>query len=291
MKTITSTKPSTLKTIGIALLAALSLLASCQKNGGVKPIPTETATPIIDFTWVGKQTAPATITFTNSTQRATAYRWDLGNGQISTLQAPTQVTYTQPGTYDILLVATNGDKQSVLKKTLVIAANDDPVAHFTYTFKDLQNSAPAVVNFFNESVDATAYEWNVNGALYSATVPPSIRFNQPGTYKVKLVAIKNGIRSAPYEETITVVAGDTPIASFALAYHPYPYSVGEHIQFVSRSMNCDGWEWTFGTNGQKSSQEHPLVKFDAAGMYTITLVAKKGNKRSEPRSINLKIGQ
>lgn len=48
-----------------------------------------------------------TATFTNSSNGATAYSWNFGDGNTSTLQAPTH-TYLTGGEYTVVLTATNG---------------------------------------------------------------------------------------------------------------------------------------------------------------------------------------
>ncbi|MCX8113247.1 MAG: PKD domain-containing protein [Bacteroidia bacterium] len=47
------------------------------------------------------------VTFTNQSQGAVSYFWDFGNGQTSTAAEPGSIDFPQPGTYTVLLVATN----------------------------------------------------------------------------------------------------------------------------------------------------------------------------------------
>jgi PKD repeat protein len=212
-------------------LLSLSLTLSACKNSNTGPKPTQQ--PVVDFGWAGRQSAPATITFSNNTHNAIIFNWNFGNGVTSTEQFPPAVTYTQPGSYAIVLTATEGGKTVSLKRTIVIAPNDDPVALFSYTFKSAQPIAPAMVNFINESVNADTYEWTINGASYITTNPSNIVFNYAGNYNVRLVAIKGGRISPVYETTITILANTDPLARFQLAYHPYPYTAGEEIQLVT----------------------------------------------------------
>jgi PKD repeat protein len=155
-------------------LAAITLVG-CKNNNNPKPT---FAKPIVDFTWSGNQSAPATITFTNNTQNANIYRWEFGNGQVSTKHSPDKVTYNQPGTFDIVLTATNGDKQTLRTKTIVITPNDDPVAHFSYTFKNQKTYAPVSIDFINESVNGIS-------TAYLASLPI-----QPAWYLIRPVTIK-----------------------------------------------------------------------------------------------------
>jgi len=275
-----------------ALLLGLSLVfaLACKKNIRREVIDIQEHTPIVDFNWVTEQSSPSELTFTNNTSFAQTYKWDFGNGQTSTAFSPGKVTYNQVGTYDVILTAWNGSKKSFAKKTLVITPNNDPVALFSYAFKDQRSYAPASLIFTNESVNADSYEWDINGVLSSQKTPQNVTFNQAGEYAIKLIAIKGAKRSAVYEEKIVVSANQDPVASFALNYHPFPYTVNEDIQLVNRSTNSDSYLWTFGPNGPpQSTEEHPVVKFTNAGRHPITLVAKKGGKTSASRQITILI--
>ncbi len=57
---------------------------------------------------VSQGPAPLNVVFVNNTTGATFYSWNFGNGQTSSAQTPTAITYTAPGTYTVLLTATNG---------------------------------------------------------------------------------------------------------------------------------------------------------------------------------------
>src|SRR5690606_38628850 len=69
--------------------------------------------------------APATITFTNTSQNADSYTWDFGDGQQSTEQNPTH-EYTAPGTYLVELVAKNTFGESTTSKEIgVVEATNE----------------------------------------------------------------------------------------------------------------------------------------------------------------------
>ncbi len=273
----------------LILALALTSLASCSKKND-KPQPdADTKPTLASFTWSGQQRVNTDISFVNKSENADTYNWDFGNGQTSTKQTPDNVKYNGEGAFNVILVASKGSNRAVYQQTLVIAADDKPVPHFTYIFKDQKNYAPATVIFENRSVNAQTFKWQINGqTFYDRDL--IYTFNQAKTYEVKLTAV-NGINEATYSDIINVNPNSNPEAKFALPYHPYPYAENEEIIFVNQSKNADAWEWTFGNGGPApSSDEHPVVKFNKAGIYTITLVAKKGNLRSTAKSINLKIG-
>jgi PKD repeat protein len=78
-----------------------------------------TPDPIADFTFTtGMLFAPATVTFTNTSQNANDYDWYVNNVPFSILNNPTY-TFTQPGDYSIKLVAKSGAKVSAPKTQIV----------------------------------------------------------------------------------------------------------------------------------------------------------------------------
>jgi gliding motility-associated-like protein len=69
--------------------------------------------------------APLGVTFTSNTTGATLYGWDFGNGTTSNSQNPAGVTYTAPGTYTVVLMATNGTCSA---RDTAIVIVDSPVS-------------------------------------------------------------------------------------------------------------------------------------------------------------------
>lgn len=77
--------------------------------------------------------SPLVVRFTDlSTGNPTSWRWDLGNGTISTLQHPT-ASYFNPGTYSVKLVVRNGANADSVVRQQLITIFPKPVASFTGT--------------------------------------------------------------------------------------------------------------------------------------------------------------
>lgn len=87
----------------VAIIAAISALVSCSKSS-----TTSLPQPIAGFTFQSSsQTAPDTVSFSNSSLNAASYLWDFGDGgSKSNVINPSHI-YTKGGTYTIKLIATS----------------------------------------------------------------------------------------------------------------------------------------------------------------------------------------
>lgn len=97
----------TIQSLGFIL--SISVLLGCSKTE-----------PLASFTTSGSPcTAPCTVTFNNQSENATGYYWTFGNGQTSDQFQPS-ILYTTPGTYSVVLNASNSDGVSQATGTVTI---------------------------------------------------------------------------------------------------------------------------------------------------------------------------
>lgn len=96
----------TFKKFAFIISVTLSL-ASCSR-------------PIASFTDNANDVvAPDKITFTNTSQKATTYKWDFGDGTMSNDTSPSHA-YLRSGTYSVSLIAKAGRKTNTQTKTIQI---------------------------------------------------------------------------------------------------------------------------------------------------------------------------
>lgn len=91
------------------LFAALLLATACGKKDDPTPAPVVPTQAAFQARLVSEVNEP--VTLTNTSTNAVRYEWDFGNGQSSTVAAPTAV-YTTPGNYTITLRAYTSDNRS-----------------------------------------------------------------------------------------------------------------------------------------------------------------------------------
>lgn len=96
-------------------IATTVVISACSKKDS-----STTPAPVANFTYSGAGTAPANVSFSNSSTGATSYLWDFGDNSTSTSTSPTH-TYTQGGVYTVKLTATGAGGNHSTTKTVNIA--------------------------------------------------------------------------------------------------------------------------------------------------------------------------
>lgn len=178
-----------------------------------------------------------------------------------------------PGTYDIMLIATNHicNLSDTAFKTITVLPKAQAV--FAYDV----NSCGLNAAFRNYSFDATQYTWNfgdpASGVNNASTLEnPVHTFSAPGTYQVSLVA-SNGTTchdTLVREIIIQPASGILPTASFTqVGVTP---SCAAKIRFSSTSTNASSLFWIFH-DGTTSNLSEINKTYPLAGSYQVKLVA------------------
>jgi len=151
-----------------------------------------------------------------------------------------------------------------------------PVADFTASATTITEGGS--VNFTDLSTNnPDTWDWTFAGGTPATSTlqNPGVTYYTAGTYTVALTATNAyGSDTETKVDYITVQpAGQPPVANFtASATTIYE---GEDVTFTDQSTNNpDTWDWTFagGTPGS-STQQNPVVTYNTAGTYTVTLIA------------------
>lgn len=159
--------------------------------------------PIANFTHTSNNGyhTPSIVTFTNTSQHASTYLWDFGDGTTSTAQNPAK-TYSTTGSYTVKLTATSGALSN--EKTAVIQITPfQPVAAFTHTSNN-GYIAPSNITFTNTSTNAASVVWDFgDGSPTTTTANPVHSYATPGTYTVTLTATNETLTDVE-TKTITI---------------------------------------------------------------------------------------
>ena len=129
------------------------------------------------------------LQFTDTSNFASSWLWNFGDGTTSTLQNPTHA-YAANGNYTVTLTATyNGCTDTYTQAAQINVTS--PVI-FTVGANDTSNcSAPFTVNFNNSAISATNYNWDFGDGTFSTLASPSHTYSNTGSYTVSL-GIDNG---------------------------------------------------------------------------------------------------
>ncbi len=229
------------------------------------------ATPSAAFT--ASTPSGMTVNFTNNTTptSGTSYSWDFGDSNSSTDVNPSH-TYANPGTYTVVLTATNNSTGCTSTATQTIQIQNPPVANFSAD--PLSGCAPLTVNFTDQSTNNPAsWQWSFPGGSPASSfdqTPPTVTYSNPGQYTVTLfVANASGTDTMTITNMITV--GTAPTASFTQNTN------GNQVSFTNTSTNNPtNYSWDFGDGSPASTETSPTHTYTTDGTYTVTLTATNG---------------
>lgn len=212
------------------------------------------------------------------------YEWDFGNGQTST-NTNGKTTYLTPGTYQVTLKTTTVPLGFVKSKTKTITINEGPIADFTYTSKCF-GTPVTLTNTTTSNVGAPSYTWDFGDGQTSNAVNPTVSYSSKGLYIITLTAEKNGC-SSKSEQTIAMF--EQPTADFFVSADK---CANHDVVFTNNASNISGktgYLWSFGENGEQSTQHNGEYSYTTAGTKNVKLVVQTalGCKDSISKSITI----
>ncbi|MFM8370764.1 MAG: PKD domain-containing protein, partial [Bacteroidota bacterium] len=200
-----------------------------------------------------------TVTFTNTSQNATSYYWDFGDGFDSFEQDPVH-TYSVAGTYLVTLTATS----HCGSVTRTYTVNTAPAALFSA--EPTSGCATLQVNMVNESSsNALTFQWSFPGGAPAASnqPEPTVYYSVPGVYSITLIAY-NSSGSSTFTRTNYITVSTVPAPGFNFS------SNGLIVSFNNTSVNGTTYLWEFG-DGTTSTLQNPVHTYANGGTYTVKL--------------------
>lgn len=240
------------------------------------PQPSFTGTPLTGCD-------PLEVDFTNTSVGTGTFNWNFGNGSIFTGQNPPTQTYSNTGTFNVILSQTdaNGCVNSIVNPNYIVVSSLIPNFEadvlegceiLEVQFTDLSTSPNATDN------PITGWQWDFgNGNTFSGQNPPLQLFPE-GVYTVTLTITTDGGCS----ETITLVdyikVGIPPIVSFT--YTPIIDCAKSDFDFISTTVIPPGydpadvtWDWDFGDDSGTSTEETPTYNYPVdTGYFDVQLI-------------------
>jgi PKD repeat protein len=248
----TSNQPNPTVVYNLAGTYTITLRASNQSGSDTMTrvdYITVGATPVANFTYVLNG---ATATFTNSTiGGATSFHWSFGDGDTSNVTNPVH-TYNAPGTYTVVLTATNDCGSTTKTTEIVVVSQGLPTAAFTAN--PSVGCEPLTVNFTNNSTGAVSYSWEFPGGTPSTSTEtnPTVVYDSAGVYTVILTATNaDGSNS----DTATITVNSIPTAGFT-----YVFNNDSTVTFTNTTLEASSFLWTFG-DGDSSTLANPIHEY------------------------------
>lgn len=141
--------------------------------------------PVANFSINGSCATQPIAIINNSTPTTATFNWIFGDGGNVSSTQPTHA-FSNPGTYNITLIATLGNCYDTASQTVVI--KPFPQANFTASPLLVVQEEEAV-DFENHSANANSYSWNFGDGGTSVESNPSYTYKDTGTFSIMLVAI------------------------------------------------------------------------------------------------------
>lgn len=216
---------------------------------------------------------PYTISLTNNVSTpgsSASFRWEFGDGNVSTLRNPFTHAYADTGTYTIRLIVADPvacNSPDTFLQTVTLRSQ-----YVSGAFKSPDSlclEAGGVLFQSNTSL-ATGILWQFGDGSTSTLTAPTHTYQQAGRYAVTLIASNPATcnKADTVRRTITILPN--PVALFD--YTPIIPEPNTPLKFVNQSVDAQRYRWAFGDGGT-SSEESPEHFYKRSGNYKVCLTA------------------
>jgi len=216
---------------------------------------------------------PLTVDFTDeSTGDPVSWLWNFGDGETSALKNPSH-TYTEAGTYSVLLQVSNSYGSSSLTRSdyiVVISGGVSPTAEFFSLVRT--GTPPLAVQYTDESTgDPVSWLWDFGDGETSVLQNPEHLYSDVGVYTVSLSAT-NGKGTGQNSKTdYIVVIGISGSLNADFSASPVEGTAPLRVYFTDLSTSSpESWLWDFG-DGEISTEKNPEHMYTESGTYTVSL--------------------
>lgn len=219
--------------------------------------------------------SPLAVYFSDSSTGApTQWRWELGNGVISTLRNPS-ATYFNPGTYTVKLVVSNGQGKDSIVKSNYITVYENPKPDFA---QDKAGGCfPLTVALSDKSLPGSgslfSWQWDFGDGTLATGPTVSHTYTTAGSFNITLKVTNSFgcIKSFTKEQAVTVTSGVKAAFSHT---DPGMCPAPAAVQFTNTTSGPGPltYLWSFG-DGNTSTSASPSHTYTGNGNYTVSLIA------------------
>jgi len=216
--------------------------------------------------------SPHAVHFINTSTNGVNYYWDLGDGNTSTLENPTNL-YLNPGSYTVKLVVEDGNNNAdSITMPDFIKVKGKPHADFSVSVNTICASTSAI-QFNDNSTDAVSWLWDFGDGDTSTLQNPAHLYTLGGLYDVKLVVSNDdGCGDIKVQSNLIHILGapniDFGVDTAIVCNQNIP------LQFTDLSSPVISWDWDFG-DGNHSNLQHPSHIYNNSGQYNVKTESNK----------------
>lgn len=196
-------------------------------------------------------------------------QWNFFPGTATGLN-PTK-TYTVADTFLVKLavIGINGCNSSITKQIIV---HTPPVANFNTPVVCEKDSFIIQDNSLPQNGTLTAWQWKIDGVVFSAMQNPGLIINTVSNPLIQLIT-QNSFGCVD-SITKTVVVNPLPDAGFSLSPPAY-YYINDPVTIVPNTLNAASYNWIV-SNGDIFVVASPVTTFTANNTYSINFEITDG---------------
>lgn len=216
---------------------------------------------------------PFTVQFSNNSTNADSYQWTFPGGTpSSSTDFEPEVVYNSPGSYDVILEASNSEGTEQFVRNDYIVVNKKPAINFSQIGDELSVQFNSIIS------GGTNPHWDFgDGTSTTGINNPIHEYAEEGTYTVTLTD-QNECGTTVFTKDILVqlapqagfTVGNTEVCPEAL------------ITFINQSSpSVISWNWVFeGGIPGTSTEQNPTVQYIFSGTYDVQLTVSDGETES-----------
>ncbi|MFC1695441.1 PKD domain-containing protein [Pseudomonadota bacterium] len=215
-----------------------------------------------------------------------SWDWALGDGASASGQL-IEYTYTEEGTYSVMLTVKDADDASDNKNHTISVnvPNKKPIAHFSVTCDEFDCDFDASDSSDNDG-KLESYQWSFGDGDNANGNKVSHSYSAEGDFSITLTVQDDEGATASETQMLNIAAtNDNPVANFSYSCNDKTCTLD-----AARTTGSDivSYEWNFG-DGQLSEGASVTHEFDRSGIYTVTLTVVDHENASANKARRIRI--
>lgn len=199
----------------------------------------------------------------------TTFQWDFGDGTSFTGANPPTHNFPNAGSFTVTLTMTNPNACNSPSVVSLVVDFSTSLVTSAFVIPD-SICLPALVNFVDQSTNATTWAWSFGDGNTSTQTNPTNTYVTPGVYTIYLVSGNPATCNKLDTSSQTLSIFPSPFADFD--WSPNPPEPNTPNSFTNLSTGATRYLWDFG-DGSTDTTKNPIHIYQKDGTYTVCLTA------------------